>query len=140
MRHRFSIGFARKFAAVFAQSFAELSEILDDAVVHDGHQIRRMRMGVVLGRPPMRRPARVANTDRAAEWLAIETILKRAQLAFGTSATERAFLKRGDTGRVVAAILETLECVDQLARNRLVPKNSDDPRPPSGRPLCPLTV
>jgi hypothetical protein len=47
----------------------------------------------------------VADTDCAAERLAFETILKRAQLAFRTSATERTFLKRGDTGRVVTAIL-----------------------------------
>jgi hypothetical protein len=40
----------------------------------------------------------MADTDRAAERLALETILERAELSLRTSAAEHAFLKRRDTG------------------------------------------
>ncbi len=95
-------------------------------------------MRVVFGRPAMRRPARVADADLAAERFALETVLERAQLAFGAPAAEHAVLQRGDAGRVIAAIFEALERVDQLARDRPVPENSDDSAHPPGWPLCPL--
>ena len=60
------------------------------------------------------------------------------ELAFGAPAAEHAFLQRGDAGRVVAAVFEPLERVDQLARDRPVPQNSDDSAHPPGWPLCPL--
>src|SRR5690242_3995837 len=138
MRHRLGVSLAGEFTAVFDQPFAQLTEILDDAVMDDGHQIRCVRVRVVLARPAMRCPARMADTDRAAERLAIETVLECAQLAFRASAAERAFLKRGDTGRIVSTIFEALERIDQLARDRLVTDNSDDAAHPTRWPLCPF--
>jgi hypothetical protein len=72
----------------------------------------------------------MTDADSATERLAIETILEGAELSFRTPAAKHAFLKGGDTGRVVAAIFEALERIDQLARNRSVPENSDDPANP----------
>jgi hypothetical protein len=50
----------------------------------------------------------VTDADGATERFAIETILERMELSFRTPAAKHAFLKRGDTGRVVAAIFEAL--------------------------------
>jgi len=80
----------------------------------------------------------MADADSATERFAIETILERTELSFRTPAAKHAFLKRGNTGRVVAAIFEALERIDQLARDRSVSENSDDPAHPPGWPLCQL--
>jgi len=97
-----------------------------------------VRMGIVLGRSAMGRPACMTNADSTTERFAIETILERAELSFCAPAAKHAFFKRGDTGRVVAAIFEALERIDQLACNGPVPENSDDSAHPPGWPLCPL--
>ena len=138
VRHRLGVGIAGKFAAAFGQLLTQLAKIFDDAVVYDGNQIGCVRVGIVLGRSAMGRPACMTDADRATERFAIETILERTELSFRTPAAKHAFLKRGDTGRVVAAIFEALERIDQLTRNRPVPENSDDPAHPPGWPLCPL--
>jgi hypothetical protein len=138
MCHRLGVGLAGKFAAAFGQLLTQIAIILDDAVMHDGNQIGCVRMGIILGRPPVRCPARMTDADRATERFTIETIFERTELSFRTPAAEHAFLKRGDTGRVVAAIFEALKRVDQLARNRSVSENSDDAAHPPGWPLCPL--
>jgi hypothetical protein len=59
------------------------------------------------------------------------------QLAFSAATAELAVIKRRDTGGIVAAILETLKRIDELARDRLVSDNSDDTAHPLGRPLYP---
>ena len=80
-----------KLAPLPSQLGAQFAEILDDAVVHDRELLGRMRMRVVLGRAAMRRPARVADADRAGERLAAETLLRDClQLALGAPARQRA--------------------------------------------------
>src|SRR5689334_10387444 len=95
-----------------------------------------MRVRIVFGRPAVGRPARVADADRAAQRLAVEPVFQRAQFALRPPAAKNAFFKRGDSGRVVAAVLETLERIDELARDRLGTDNSDDPAHPFGWLLC----
>ena len=64
------VGFAAELAAVFGEPLTQLAEVLDDAVVHDGDAVGGMRMRVALGRPAVRRPARVADADIAGQRLA----------------------------------------------------------------------
>src|SRR5262249_30343173 len=135
MCHRFGIGLAGEFAAVFGELVTQLAKIFDDTVVDDSNEISRMRMRIVFGRPAVCRPACMTDADLPTERLAIETIFERAQFAFRAPALQHTFFKGRYTGRVIAAILEALESVDQLACNRLVPENSDDPAHSSGRPL-----
>jgi hypothetical protein len=57
------------------------------------------------------------------------------QLAFGAAARQLAVVDGGDAGRVIAAVFEALERIDQMARDRRSPEYSDDPAHPSGWPL-----
>src|SRR5215471_2136150 len=132
MRDSLSVGIAEELAAAFVQLLAQLAEVFDDAVVHDRKQIGGVRMGVVLSRPPMCRPARMTNSDRAFQRFTLEPCFERTQLAFSAAAAEHALLKRGHARRVIAAVFEALERIDQLAGDRRVSENSDDPAHPSG--------
>ena len=70
MRDHFGVGLAAEFGAVLAEPFAQLAEILDDAVMHDRDAVGGVRMGVALGRLAVGRPAGVADADLAGERLA----------------------------------------------------------------------
>ena len=76
MRDDLAVGLGRELGALGFELAAQFAEILDDAVVHDGQPIGRVRMRVVLGRPAMRRPAGVADADRARERLAREFLFQ----------------------------------------------------------------
>ena len=114
-------------AALGFQLLAQLAEILDDAVVHDRDPLGGMRVRVALGRPAVGRPAGVADADRALERLARELAFEVAQLAFGAPAREVPAFERGDAGRVIAAVFEALERIDELHRHRLTAENADNP-------------
>src|SRR5215831_1482791 len=136
MRDHFGIRLADEFAALLGQPLTQFAKIFDNAVVHDRNQVGGVRMGIVLCRTSMGRPARMTDADGSAERLAFKARFKRAQLAFGASAAEHAFVEGGDARRVIAAIFETLERIDELAGDRLGSENSDDPAHPIGWPLC----
>ena len=126
MRDGFRIRLARENMALPDQLLAQLAEILDDAIVDDGHLVGRVRMRVVLGRPPVSRPARVAETDMALERMGGELFLEIAQLSAGAHAREPAALERRNPGGIVAAILKTAQRFQDVARHRLATQNSDD--------------
>ena len=65
MRDDLGIGLGGEFRALAFKLAAQLAEILDDAVVHDGEPLGGVRMRIVLGRPAVGRPARVADADRS---------------------------------------------------------------------------
>ena len=77
----------------------------------------------------------MADADSAGERFFFEPRGQSLQLALGAAARKLAMIEGGDAGRVIAAILEALERIDQLARDRPFPQNSDDPAHPSGWPL-----
>ncbi len=131
------VGLAHKLAAARDELFTQIPEILNDAVVHDGDQIGGMRMRIIFRRTPMGCPTRMADTDRASERFTLQSCFECMQLAFSAATAELAVIKRRDTGGIVAAILETLKRIDELARDRLVSDNSDDTAHPLGRPLYP---
>ncbi len=66
----FGVGLGDEFGALGLQLAAQLDEILDDAVVHDRELFGGVRMGVVLGRTAVGRPAGVADADGARQRLA----------------------------------------------------------------------
>ena len=90
MGDHFGIGLAFEARAVPLQLLAQLPEILDDAVMHDGDAARHMRMGVSLDGRAMRGPARVADAGRARERLPVEPLAKRAELSLGAAPDQRA--------------------------------------------------
>ena len=76
------------------QLFAQLLEILDDAVVHDRDLVGRVRMRVHFVRPAVGRPAGVADAAVAGERLAREALFEVFQFAFGAAARQVAAFQR----------------------------------------------
>ena len=140
MRHSFGIGLADEFGSALGELFAQFTKVLDDAIVDDGHQIGGMRMRIVFRRTPVRCPARVTNADGAAEGFLREPRLERTQFALRAAATKNPVIERRYARRIIAAVLKPPERVDQLARDRLGSKNSDNSAHPSGWPLYPLLM
>ncbi len=112
MRDNLGVGIGGKFGALLFEFAAQLSKILDDAVVHHRELFGGVRMGVVLGRPAMRRPAGVADADGAIERLAHEPGFEVFQLALGATPRELAAFERGDARGIVAPVFEALERID----------------------------
>ena len=115
----------------------ELAEILDDAVMHDRYEIGHMRVGVGLDRLAVRGPARVADARRAHQRLGFQLLLEITQLAFGAAPGEMSVLDGGDARRVIAAIFETLQRVDELLCHRPFAEDANDA---AHRPLLPPTL
>ncbi len=132
MRDHLGVGFAFEFGAALDEPFAQLAKILDDAVMHHGDAVGGVRMGVAFGRPAMGRPAGVTDADIAAERLLLEPQFQCVQLALGAAPRQHAMVERGDAGGVIAAVFEALERIDQMARDRANPKNSNDAAHPLG--------
>ena len=126
MGDNFGIGLGRELDAVGFEFAAQLGEVLDDAVVDDRERVGGVRVRVVFGRPAVRRPAGVADPDGAFERLAGKLRFQILELAFRAPPRQHAMLERGDAGRIVAAIFEALERVDEQRRDRLVADDSDD--------------
>ena len=98
MRDDFGVGFGLEDVALGLQLFAQLAEILDDAVVHDRDLVGRMRMRVDFVGLAVRRPARVADAGMARERLAHQALFEVLQFAFGAAAREVAAFERRDAG------------------------------------------
>ena len=106
--------------------FLDLGEILDDAVVNDRDAIDEMRMGIRLVRHTVSGPAGVRDADIAWKRFAGELGLEIEELAFGAAAIELAVVDGGDAGRIIAAIFEPLQGVDETLRYGLVTDDADD--------------
>ena len=132
MRDNLGVGLGGELGALLFQLAAQLVEILDNAVVHHRQFFGGMGMRVVLGRPAVRRPARVADADRAGKRLAQQPGFKIAEFAFGAAARQLAVFERGDAGGIIAAIFEALERIDELRRRRLLTYDSDYAAHPAG--------
>jgi hypothetical protein len=110
----------------FLQFFLQFLIILDDAVMHDGHLICCMRVRIALRRVAMRRPARVADADGAAERLFLQLVGKVDEFAFGAAAFDLAINQRGDARAVIAAVFKALEALHQLRGRFFFTENADD--------------
>ena len=126
MQHDLGVGLGLEDRALFLQRLAQLAKILDDAVVDDRDTLGRMRMRVVLGRPAVGGPARMADAAMAGERFCGEFRFEIFQLAFGAAAIELVAFERGDACGIVAAIFKALERIDQLLRNGSATQNADN--------------
>ena len=115
---RLGVGVALEHVALGGELGLELAEVLDDAVVHDRDLAVHVRMRVALGGTPVRRPARVADAGVTLQRLLQQAAFEVAQLALGAAALEVAVLDGGDAGRIIAAILEPAQGVDEVGRDR----------------------
>jgi len=106
---------------------AQLLKVLDDAVMDQRHPLGGVGMRVGDGRGPMRRPAGVANADRPRQRRAVQLRFQARDLAFGPAPLYAPIDQRRHAGRIVAAIFQPLQPVQQQRRDRPPPDNPNDP-------------
>ena len=122
------IGLGDERVSLGEQLALELEEVLDDAVVDDDDLAVAVavRVGVLVGGTAVGRPARVADPERSRHGLAREDLLEVLELARAAADVEVAVAHDGDPGRVVAAVLELSEALDEDLRHGLGADVSDD--------------
>jgi hypothetical protein len=118
------IGLALELYALAFELLAQLAEIFDDAVMHNGENIGRMRMGIRLARSAVGSSAGVTDSNRSGEWLADKPVLQIPELAFGSPPREPAIFERRNSGRIITSVFEALERFHQLAGNRRATQDS----------------
>src|SRR5204862_7718857 len=72
-----------------------------------------MRMGVLLGRTSVRRPAGVADAVITGDRIGADNLFQVRQFAGAAAQIDRAVADHGDSRRVVAAIFEPPQAVDE---------------------------
>ena len=85
------------------------------------------RMRVRLGDPAVRRPARVAESRRRGRAVRAGAFLQVSERPDGADVVEPVRLEERDAGRVVAAVLQALEAVEQERLALTRSDVSDDP-------------
>ena len=122
----FGVGLGAELVAFVDQLLLQADIVLDDAVVHDDDLAGAvaMRMSVLFGGTAVRGPASVADAVGAVERLQPDDLFQVAQLAFG-AAHLQAFAVAGDrdAGRVVAAILQPPQAIDDDRHDSLLARH-----------------
>ncbi len=123
---RLGVGLGRQGVAAGLEAVAQLAEVLDDPVVDDRDLARAVLvgMGVEVVGPAVRRPAGVRQADRRVRRPVGDGRLEVDQLAGALVDEEVArVIDQGDPGRVVAAVLEPFQALDEdgarVARSRV---------------------
>ncbi|MNS64507.1 hypothetical protein D3C72_976380 [compost metagenome] len=149
VREHLGVGLGLELDAAGHELGFQLNEVLDDAVVHH-HQITRgvgVRVGVVGGGAAVGGPAGVADALRAHGRVGGELGFQVAQFADLAAQIERARVRDGDAGRVIAPVLQALEALHQDLGSGLLPDVTDDsthkrsiPQSVAERPEMPLSL
>ena len=126
MDHHLGIGLAFEGASALLQLAAQRLEILDDAIVDDGDRAAGMRVRVVDGRRAMRGPARVRDPGGARCRLVRQLGRQIAQLALGPAAFELTVMDGADAGRIIAAIFQPFQPIDQPIGHIAASEDSDN--------------
>ena len=111
------VGLALELAPFGDQFVAQRLEILDDPVVDQRDWPDDVRVGVVDGRRAMRRPARVGDAGGAGQRIGRELAREIVELALGPPPLELAIVDGANPGRIIAAIFEPLQPVEQPLRD-----------------------
>jgi len=106
----------------------QIEVVLDDPVVHDDDLSRAIAVGVrvLLGRPAVGRPARVADPVLTVQRIDGEDFFESRQLSGAAAQLDRAVAHDRDAGRVVTAILQPPQPFDQDGQDFLVADVADD--------------
>src|SRR5690606_22534874 len=86
----------------------------------------RVRMRVGGGRRAMRRPARVRDAGEARQRLVAQLAPQIGELALGAAPLDRTAVDRRDARRIISAIFEPLERVEQPVRHRMAADDTHD--------------
>ena len=129
VRDDFGVGLGDELVAAALQLLLQLEVVLDDAVVNDDDLVGAvaMRVGVLLGGAAVRRPARVARDRRGREIGVVgDHRFEIRQLPGAAANVEAVAVDDGDASRVVAAILEPAQALDEDRDDGFVADVSDD--------------
>ena len=108
------------------QFVLQFLEILDDAVMDQGHPLGRMGMGVDLVRHPMGRPAGVTDPGRALDRADGELVDQPVELALRPAALDETLVEGRHPRAVITAIFEALQPVDQQGNDGRLADDADD--------------
>ena len=126
MRDHFGVGIAFQHAAFAAQFGAQFLVVLDDAVVHHREMLGRVRVGILLVRSAVGRPAGMRDPDLSRRGTVLQFLDQIGELAFGAAAHEIAVMDGADPRAVIAAIFHPPEAVDEPIRDRAAADDTDD--------------
>ena len=128
MRDDLRIGFGDELMALSLQLLFQIEIVLDDAVVDDDDLARAVAMGVgvLFGRPAVRRPPSMADAIVAGQRRQPDDRFKVGELASAPPKVHTAVAHDGHARRVVAAVLEPPQPVDENRHNVFGPDISDD--------------
>ena len=90
-------------------------------LLRPGRNLIAVRVGIFLGRTPVRRPPRVPDAVIAVERIEPDRFFEISQLALGTPQAEMmVVINDRDARRVIAAVLEFPEAVDDQRHNLFI--------------------
>ena len=135
VRHDLGVGLGRELVPGLLQLLAQLGEVLDDPVVdhEDAAVAVRVRMRVDVGRPAMCRPAGMPDAEVSGRLdrldLGDQVVDLRLRLgdAGADGRSRLRGLQHGHPGRVIAAVLEALEALQEHRGGFALAQVSDDP-------------
>ena len=123
------VGVGGHLHALGLEAAAELGEVLDDAVVHQGHAARPPEVGVrvAVGRRAVRGPAGVADAGRDGRERRVgDGLLEVGELAGALVGDDRPGVDERDPRGVVSPVLQPAEPLDDDALGRPGPHISHD--------------
>ncbi len=128
VRDNLGVSFSDEAMAFLLELALQIEIVLDDAVVDDDDLAGAVAvwMCVFFRRASVRRPACVPDAVIAVERVDRERIFEARKLAGATPQLDRAVANHGDAGRVVAAVLEAPQAVDEDRENLLAADIADD--------------
>ena len=126
LRHHLGVGVAFEALAGGGQFRLQFRVILDDAVMHHRHARGGVRVGVALVGNAVRGPAGVADADAAGQRVGLQQRFQIGQLALGAAALDPAIHQGGDAGRVIAAIFQPTQSLDQRRGDLALANDADD--------------
>src|SRR5258706_6352619 len=127
VRDDLGVGVALEHAAVGFERGAQRAEVLDDAVADHRDAAGHVRVRVALGGFPVSRPAGVSDADRAGQRHLAQHALEVHELPLSANHAQLAVYEHRYAGRVVAAVLEAPQAVeDHVLRAVTVSDVADD--------------
>ena len=130
------IGVGDELAPLRLQLGPELPVVLDDAVMDHRDAAGGMGVGVGLARRAMGGPAGVADADCAAHGAPGDQAFELDELALGAAKLDQAVGERREARRIVAAIFEAPQPVEDMRRRLIRARDTDDSAHSSGTPLA----
>ena len=124
------VGFGDELVALGGEFALQIEVVLDDAVVDDDDAAGAvaMRMGVLFSGAAVGGPAGVADAEGAVEGMFAQDFFQVVQLAGGAAHLEKSAVGAadGDAGRVVAAVFEAPQPLDDDGNDLLSADVADD--------------